>query len=431
MKNIKRILSIIFLTLAFLFITIPAGNSKTRSYYSGDAAYYRGKVFIASSNSDNLELFTVTDKSMTRLMKFKPVDNNGQQLDVSALKLNEEDGHLYAYLTAQYAIYKYDVSDPAYPSLKNEAKNNIWEWYNRIDTVGDKLVTISNKNVKILNYGLQNIDAYSLENNNAYNVRLEDASRYIFNNSGNYLQIYDRNTRATASSIPVNYHDSNTEGNHKVYADVVKNELFVVDDFFVKKFDLNGNLKASFKHLDQPGYDVVPSTDGRFLYFSNGLGVVKLTRADLKLSAYKFTSNLGAPAGWAMGLKIVSTASGDNLIIFNNSNILVLDDKLNKITAYKITAEDDFTEVKENLFLNLDHNFGSANSQISLTGGGFFAQEKLTIEFASAPRLEALSDSHGRFTQTLTVPNLSPGQKDIKVIGQTSKLSYSIGFEIK
>jgi hypothetical protein len=430
MKNMKRILSIFLLATAFFFISIPAGNSKIKPYYSGDAVYYQGKIIIASANSDSLELFAVNQGAMTRLIKFKPIDNLGQQLDVSSVKLNEEDGRLYVYLTAQYTLYKYDVSDPVYPSLKAEIKNNFWEWYNRVETINDKVVTISGKSVKILNAGLQNINAYALENNNAYNVRLEDTEHFILNNSNNYLQVYDRDTRTTISSIPINYKSGNQEGNHKVYGDALKDELFVVDDYFVKKFDFNGNLKASFKHLDQPGYDVEASSDGRFIYFSNGIGIVKLTRSDLKLSAYKFTSTLGGPNGWAMGLKVVNAPAGDNLVIFNNGNILVLNDKLNKIAAYCLTEEEDFTTVKENLFLNLDQNYAAAGAEVFLSGGGFSAQERLTVAFGNSPRLETTADNNGRFVQKVTVPSLL-GKTDIKVTGQSSKLSYSIGFEVK
>jgi hypothetical protein len=159
--------------------------------------------------------------------------------------------------------------------------------------------------------------------------------------------------------------------------------------------------------------------------------VVKLNRSDLKLNAYKFTSVLGGPAGWAMGLKAVNTKNGENLVVFNNGNILVLDDKLNKIASYVATIEDNLPDIQESLYLNLDHNLGAAGAPIVLSGGGFSTKEMLTIEFGSAPRLETMTDSHGRFIKTLVIPNLTPGRLDIKVTGQSSRLSYSISFEVK
>ena len=100
----------------------------------------------------------------------------------------------------------------------------------------------------------------------------------------------------------------------------------------------------------------------------------------MKLIDYAWTGNLGGQAGWAMGLKVVYN-SGDKIVIFNNSNILILDDKLDKVASVASTeTADDYP--LENLYLRLDKPQATVNSDILLTGGGFLPQESLSISFA-------------------------------------------------
>ncbi len=427
----KRIFSIILIALAFLLITAPAGKTKVKYYYSGDATYYGDQIVIGSANSDSLELFREENGVVTRTVKFKPFDSQtGSEVDFSALKFSQEGNRLYVYAIAGYSLYKYDITDLSYPVLVKKEKNTYWEWYGDVDKVNNEVITVSNKSVKIFNTALQTVNAYNFPNSKAYNVRLDNAGLFIINNSDNYIQVYDRSNRSVTTSWAVNYKEDNINGNHRPYADPLKNELFVIDDYFVKKFNMHGQLKASFRHLDYSGYDVVPSGDGNHIYVSNGIGVMKFTRSELELTNYKFTSSLVAPGGWAMGIKAVWTPKGEKLVVFNNSNILILDSDLRNYSAFISTEEDNQPEINENLFLNLDRNWGSANDSIILNGGGYFPNETLSIDFAGVVT-EVSADARGRFLSTLTVPDVDPGWTDIKVQGQQSNLHYSISFEVR
>ena len=147
----------------------------------------------------------------------------------------------------------------------------------------------------------------------------------------------------------------------------------------------------------------------------------------MKLVASRWTTSLGGPRGWAMGLKVVYN-DGDKVVVFNNANILVLNDKLNKLATYQAVEQAD-PQVTENLFLNLDHNFGTSGTIITLTGGGYFPNEILAIDFAGV-KSQVTTDAQGHFTKDLVVPSVNSGQTDIKVVGQNSQLSYSISFRI-
>ena len=95
------------------------------------------------------------------------------------------------------------------------------------------------------------------------------------------------------------------------------------------------------------------SSGNEYLYFSNGLGVVKLNKADMRILDSQVTGGIAGDQGWAMGLKVAANSTGDKVVVFNNSSILVLDDNLNKI-AYSRAGEDNRPEVRENLFLRLN-----------------------------------------------------------------------------
>jgi hypothetical protein len=56
--------------------------------------------------------------------------------------------------------------------------------------------------------------------------------------------------------------------------------------------------------------------------------------------------------------------------------------------------------------------------------------EDLDIDFANKD-LEAKADGNGRFTRIIEVPSVLPTKTDIKVTGQVTGKTYSIGFEIE
>ena len=423
----KRIISIVgVLSLLAVALIIQTAETKSVDYYSGDAIYFNNNVYVTTANSGSLEVFKLDDKTLNKIASVKAVNeryNTKEKFNDSTFKVI--NNNLYVYGVSKYSLYRYKVNSNNL-SLDRKLKNNLWEWYNRVDVFGDYLVTISPKGVKEWNNDMQVVNSYEVINDRSYNVDAGSSKRYIFNQIDNKLKIYDKISRTYISEITLNYKKAE---NRQVYFDRINNKVFAVDDFYTKKFSLQGDLETSFRHLDYSGYDV-KSSGGDYVYFSNGLGVVKLKASDLSLITSKVTTYLANPGGWAMGLEVIRTNRGENIVLFNNSNILILDDNLNKISSVK-AGNNNEPEVVEDLFLNLDKSQAASNSKVQISGGGFAAQETLKIQFKKDKYL-VQANNLGRFETVVSVPEVYKSEKtDIKVIGQDSGLHYSISFLIQ
>lgn len=432
-KIMKKFISLTLLATVLFFAAVPIGKTKNQSYYSGDAIYYNGKLVIASANADSLEIFKLNGKEIERVSNTRPFNSrfnvHGSYYDVTLAK---EGDKLYAYAITDFKIDKYNISAlSSSPILEDSLTNTYWEWYGGTQKIGDHLLTIGNKGVKLVNSDLQVIDSYDFKNpQNQYNIRASEDGRYLIDIVDNSIQIFDRINRKTISSIALNYNKNNENRRATIDND---GNIYVTDDFYSKKYSLDGALKANFRHLDQPAYDTVLS--GANLYFSNGVGVVKLAKNDLRLLDFAYTTAFGGN-GWSMGLKAVSTNSGDQVVVFNGSGILVLDQNLNKI-AFHISdaSESEIVSTTENMWLKTDVYKAKSDTTVKLTGGGFTPGEKLVIYFDGIANQETKTDTQGRFSSDLKVPPLSNSSSDklvdIKVNGETSQLSYSLSFTIQ
>lgn len=419
-------MSVILVSVATLFFLVTPGKSRLKSYYSGDAISYQNNVYVATTNTGSLEIFKLNGSSLDLVAKAKPYNyrfnNYGDFYDV---KLVVESNHLYAYVVSNYTLYKYELKGKTL-NLVKENKNTYWEWYNRVDKFGDDIVTVSAKGIKIFSSDLELIVAHDFNNANApYNLSGTNPRFYLsVNETDSTVEVYDREARTIISRIPLNF--KYDKGNRRAYQDVNSN-IYVVDDYYAKKFDVSGKLLGSFRHLDFQGFDISGTGHTDYVYFTNGVGIVKLDK-NMKEVDYAWTGNLGAYGGWAMGLETVYN-SGEKIIIFNNTNILVLDDKLNKIAVALASEEADDTPV-ENLYLKLDKNRAAVNSDVMVSGGGYFPYEQLTITFGK-DRITSVSDANGRFSSIIKVPQLRAGMHDIKVEGVESSLHYSISFQVE
>jgi len=441
--------------LGFLAVIVVVGSTalpaktKVRAYYSGDSIVYNDTVIVGSANTESLEIFKLEDQKLTRFVNIKPYNYRfGTYDSFFDLKFNQEGGRLYVYAISGFSLYKYDISDLNSASLVKSSANSYWEWYSRVDKFGDDIVTISARGVKVFNHNMEVVDAYDIKNDIPYNIRSTNSNDYIFNINHDQISVFDRGARKVVKNINVDYRSAS--GNRSLYFDPIDEMVYVVDDYSAKKFDLNGALKATFDHSGNPGYDVA-SFGNENLYFSNGLGVVKLDKSTMKLLASQVTSGIAGAEGWAMGLKVVANSTGDKVVVFNNSSILVLDQNLNKI-AYSRAGEDTRPDVKENLFLRLNTVSVNTNSVVNLTGGGYYPYENLAITLHNT-KITARADENGRFKQMLTVPAVSDQAfnnqpqvviatsgtttimtareaTDIKVVGEQSKFNYSISLEV-
>ena len=423
MKKSLFIAALSVFILVAVFAWTKGAETKTRSYYSGDAISFNDKVYVGSTNSGYLEVFRLDGKVLQSLAKMKNYNPRFNEYDdFYDLKFNEENDRLYLYAISGYTLYKYEIKGNKL-ELASENTNTYWEWYNRVDKFGDHIATISASGVKLWNTNMEVINSYTYQNTTTpYNLRATNNS-YITNVYDDYLEIYDTDTRTVKQTIPVNFFQK--PNNHQSYQDTSFN-TYIVDDYYAKKFSLDGKLLASFRHLDYEGYDI-SSSGNAYVYFSNGMGVVKLLAADMTERDYTYTYNLAGGYGWAMGLKVVNVKGLDNVVVFNGSSLLVLDHNLDQL-AFVLANEKEDPYPVENLFLNLDHTATLAGAEITLNGGGYLPEENLSLDFAGT-KTTAKADYRGRFVTKLIVPAKKAGV-DIKVVGDSSKLSYSISFNI-
>lgn len=438
MKKKILIFSVIF-AIVFGSLTLTA-KTKMQAYFSGDAINYNGTLIVASTNSESLEIFKLTEDGLVKFISMKDYDGRFARYNsFNDLKLNEEGGKLYVYTISEFSLYKYDISNLNTATLVKKQTNGYWEWYTRVDKFGSTIATISNKGVKVWNANMDVIDSYDIKNDAPYNIRGESANnQFIFNLDKTEIKIFDRLSRTYISSIQLDYR--NALGNRSVYYDNNDGSLYVVDDNSAKKFNVkSGALVAHFDHTGDLGYDIDSAGD-EYVYFSDGIGIVKLDKLSMQPVDWKYTGGIAGSEGWAMGLKAV----GNKVVVFNNANILVFDDGLNLLGANYASEVPDQPQIKESLYLRLDKITANQGAEVTLSGGGFYPNENLTINFQSTT-YAATADNYGRFEKKILVPEMRatnsvnynygpnpvPSQAtDIKVIGEDSTLSYSIAFTI-
>lgn len=432
MKKSLFLISLSLIVILAVFMIAKNGETKNRPYYSGDAISFNGEVFVGSTNSGYLEVFQLKGKNLDYVARLKNYNARFNSYeDFYDLKFNQEGSRLFVYTISGYSLFKYEIRNNKL-ELVEESKNTYWEWYSRVDKFGDKIATISAKGVKIWNNDLEVINSYDLKNEETpYNLRASN-NFYATNVSGDYLEIHNLENRTLAKKIAINFFQK--PNNHKTYQDADLN-TYVVDDYYAKKYSLDGRLLGSFRHLDYEGFDITSSGSG-FVYFSNGMGVVKLLASSMSLKDYAYTYSLAGHGGWAMGLSVVNNKGYDNIVIFNNTNILVLDHNLDKLASVSSTEQEDPYPL-ENLYLNLSHPSATNGAIVTLSGGGFLPNEELEINLDDNISLTQTNNS-GRFTKELKIIDfkygrineIKSGTTDIKVTGKSSKLTYSISFTV-
>lgn len=422
---------------------ISGAETKLKSYYSGAVTYYSGNIVIATTNTGAVELFKAEPGQVpVKFASFKSTNLRfNAPTDFYDVALHTENGRLFAYLVDGRSLQKYDISNLKQANRVNRVEDGGWDWFGGVTIVGAKVATIGSNGVKVWNNDMTVVDSYNVKNrgNNTYNISPAGSDKFLFNIFNSSISIFDRDARVEKTTIPLDFKWGSDWFKRSVFNDRLDDAVYVVDDTAVRKINFAGEIEKSFKHTGNLGYDVVPSSDGQSIYFSDGIGVVKLRKSDLAVLNYTYTSDLGMGNGWAMGIRTVNTPEGEQLVVFNSSSIILLDSKLKPIKANRTrlayvsaSEEDSFPEITEALFLRIDKARAPAGSTVILNGGGYGKYENLTIKFAGV-ETAVVAGFDGRFTQELIVPArpASGSATDIKVTGATSHYSYNLGFFIE
>ncbi len=413
--------------IAVAVMTMPA-KSRTKSYNYGDAVNFQGRLIIGTTNTGEGEIFELINGHLTRQSHFKAIwdrySRNDEFFDI-AFKI--EQGRLYAYLVDGRRLYKYDVTDTANPKLVRSEPDNSWDWKMGVGVVGDKVFTTGPSMVKVWTSGLVIVDSFKLKSLRQGNISFSPGGDYIFQVEGDRLSVFDTNTRQVVADKEI---VATSDHNRVIYNDPTTSSIYLVDGEALKKIDISGHVQDIFYHTSDNGYDVAGIPGRSYVYFSDGIGVVKARMSDLEPIDWAYTTGIAVPNGWAIGLKAVADGAGDRVVVFNNSSILVLDENLGLIDFYRSVAEE--TGPQEMLALTLDKDRAAPGSMVAVTGQGFGENEELVINFAGA-KTAAKADNKGRFMKIISVPdvNKTPVVADIKVTGESTGLTYSISFNIE
>lgn len=417
-------LAVAGLSLAIIFST-PGARSKNKSYYSGDAINYKNNLIIGSANMGQAEIFKLAGDRLTRISRINPpAAQFGSGSDFFNIAFSQENGRLYAYLVNGRYIFKYDLTSPDRPVLIDQEKDNSWDWLVGLYKNNGNIITIGSKGVKVWTPGLEVINAFNIIKDDYNNVQLSESGRNVFNIGKDVLENIDAITRKVTASSDL--YLKNSHARH-MFIDENKGEIYVADDKGVEKFNFSGKLLKSASFASGSGFDVAGTPGEAHVYATNGTSIMKIDRMTMR-PIITVRAGIGGPNSWAMGLKVVRLGGREEVVVFNNSGILLLDNGLNKISSVVSTTKDDSPQ--EALFLNIDKNRAPGGSLVSLRGGGFMPGENLTIDFAGT-KTQAAAGEDGRFVKVLQVPSVLPVKTDIKVSGQTSKLTYSLGFQIE
>jgi hypothetical protein len=343
------------------------------------------------------------------------------------LLFDQVDGNLYVYLVNGRYLYKYDISNPLIPSVLLKIKDNSWDWFTRVEKVNGKLVTIGSKGVKVWNKNMQVVDSYAMVNNNNLGYSQFIAGGKMIVNMKDNLNVYNTASRQKVSEYNIAVNDPTAT--RAITSD--ENLIYLVDDQSLKAVTFNGQVVNQFTHAGDRGYDVIDSTDPNYLYFSDGLGIVKVEKETLRPAKWNWTIN-NAPAGsWAMGMSSANDDGGEKIAVFNGTNITVVDQNMKTVATYMSMESD--TRPAEPLSLGIDRNFGLPGSQIIVNGAGFALKEKVKIEIKDVNVGEIQTDDYGRFSSFVSVPsvNYHPITVDVRATGLTSGRTYSISFLVK
>lgn len=421
----KKIILIFLCMLIVLFPISQSAIGKTKSYYSGDAISYKGTIYIGSANMDGAEIFTVENNKISRKIKFSSDGffNFGKN-NFNDISFAIESDNLFAYLVDGTYLYKYNLTNPSFPILINKVKDNSWDWLYGLINIPNGIATAGSNGVKIFNKDLVVLNMFNIINQVPRNVSFSSGTKFLYNIYGDEIQIFDTQTRQVINNIKLNNKSNN-------YRQIVKNEvdgsIYYVDDYALNKLSLNGEKTKLFKFITASGYDVVKGING-YLYFTDGAGVVKIKQDDNQPSKWAYANTFGNAGSWSIGLEVINNNNKEYVIVFNNSNIALLDNGLKKIDYFEAT--DETFDPIETVSLSIDKNRAAPGSQVLLTGKGFGLNENLEIYF-DTQKTVATADKDGKFSLVLTVPFSLPKFTDIKATGKESKVTYSVGFEIE
>lgn len=430
-KRIKLmfVLSVISaITAGFLLFPQAAHNNSGRlkPYYSGDAINYQGRLLVASTNMKGVEIFEIKDNKIVLLNNFSSYDamQSGAP-DFNDVIFKIEANKLYLYLSDGRYLYKYNLTDINKPVPAGQKMDNAYDWFMALSHCGDNFTSLGSKGLKIWN---SDFEVFYLNNEiineQPKNVQLDPACRFVFNIKGDKIKIFNRFENHRLPPIKI---DARENHYRKILFADDNASFYIADDGALRQFDYEGKILRSFNHTSDAGYDAAASVDPRYLYFSDGLGIVKLDKANLEPVKWVYTTELGGVNGWAMDILAVKNSEGEKLIVFNNGNILVLNENLEKVDSFEASEPDNSPTGLAAIWV--DKSITVIGEWVNLSGRGFLPHEDIKISLADS-HVYTRADDYGNFRYVMQTPPVKFGLYDLTATGLASERAHSVSFEV-
>lgn len=426
-RNKKYVLSIGLaftsgLVLVICIFIASSAKGQIKPYFSGEAINYNDQIFFGTTNTGAFELFTLINERIKKLAFIRP--NEIDHDSFYDLIFAKQDNRLLVYLVNGIFLYEYDITDPSSFRLINKVKDNSKDVFYGVGQAGSNIYTVGIKGIKIWNQNLTVINSFKLD------IKFEKSLG--FSQDGGLL-VTTNEGRLTAQDafyrdliIDATLHIKKDHNRHP-FLDQARGDIFVVDDDNLLNFSLDNSYKK-FDHKGNFGYDVDGIQDSAYVYFSDGIGIVKIRKFDMKPVNWAYTTNLGSGNGWSVGLRVVNDSFGEKIIVFNGSSILIFDSQLELIDYYP--AQEIGNQPISTLSLKLDSTWGLPGMPLIINGTGYGLNEGLEISLAGQ-KYYTQTDKYGNFIKEITIPEVKPQNTDIIANGLVSKLSYSISFKIE
>lgn len=418
----KLIIIVILIAVTAVMFAVPGAKSRIQPYYSGEAIGHQGRAVFGTVDTGWFELFITENGRITR-KNFLAADDPAHRGFID-LVFREENRDLYVYLTNGLYVYKYRIANFASLELVKKVKDNSGDFFYALSDIDNGLATAGVKGFKAWTKDLEVIDLQNLHNTIASNMKFSPNRNYVYYIFRDSFKIIDAFYRYAILETSIRIRDDHARN---IYREAVSGAVYLVDDYSLVKFFLNGEFRK-FDHISHVGYDVDGVAGSEYVYFSDGIGIVKNRKSDLEPVAWVYTTKLGPGQGWSVGLRAVRDSGGEKVVVFNGDSILLFDENLVLLDYY--AARDLPAPAPLPITLTADKYRGAPGSGISLRGIGFGAAEDLIIDFGPFQSYaKALPD--GSFSRILNVPAIASGHTDIKVSGLVSGLTYSISFMIE